>query len=161
MVNAILSLLVNSGMLFMGSIGLCTIINKVGSFLKIMESEDNNGYKMAFDKVIASTLEEVNTSFDAIGYIASYSKKIVVFLYDVVVGNKLIKKDKDGKIIVSDNSKIHACYKQKIEKLSLKLRKYQNELKKVKGGGDKEEKDDSSSDDEDEKNEEFYLDSDT
>jgi hypothetical protein len=112
---------------------------------------------MAFDKVIASTLEEVNTSFDAIGYIASYSKKIVVFLYDVVVGNKLIKKDKDGKIIVSDNSKIHSCYKQKIEKLSLKLRKYQNELKKVKG----EKEDDESSSDEDEKNEEFYLDSDT
>ena len=32
MVNAILSLLVNSGMLFMSSIGLCTVINKVGSF---------------------------------------------------------------------------------------------------------------------------------
>jgi len=113
-------------------IGLITVINKAGHFLKTMEEEKKDSYKKAFDKFMIETIDEINFSIDSLKLISKHTLKNGKLLFDLASGNKCIKKDKDGNIIVSEKSKLTEEYKEKIEHLYTKLKKYQNEVKKYK-----------------------------
>lgn len=169
----LLSLLSSTSMMALGIIGAITVVNKTGNFIKTMEEEKTDSYKKAFDKFMVQSIDEINFSIDSIGLISKHTIKNSKLLFDIVSGNKSIKKDKDGKIIVSDKSKINEEeYKEKIEHLYNKMKKYQNEIKKIKEVSEKkndkkrddEEEDDdetsdSSSDDENEDELEYYMES--
>ena len=134
----LLSLLSGTAILGFGIIGTLTVVNKAGHFLKRMETEDKDAYKKAFDKLMIETIDEINFSIDSIGIISKHTYKNIKLLFDILYGNKCIKKDKDGKIIISDKSKLNKEYEEKIEHLYTKLKKYQNEVKKYKNGDKKE-----------------------
>ena len=167
----LLSLLASTSMMALGIIGAVTVVNKTGNFIKTMEEEKTDAYKKAFDKFMVQSIDEINFSIDSIGLITKHTVKNSKLLFDIVSGNKSIKKDKDGKIIVSDKSKINEEeYKEKIEHLYAKMKKYQNEIKKIKDEkeennkkktNDKEEDDDesSSSGSEEEDELEYYMES--
>jgi hypothetical protein len=128
----LLSLLSTTAILGFGIIGSLTVVNKAGHFLKRMETEEKDAYKKAFDKLMIETIDEINFSIDSIGIISKHTYKNIKLLFDILYGNKCIKKDKDGKIIISDKSKLNKEYEEKIEHLYTKLKKYQNEVKKYK-----------------------------
>ena len=128
----LLSLLSTTAILGFGIIGSLTVVNKAGHFLKRMETEDKDAYKKAFDNLMIETIDEINFSIDSIGIISKHTYKNIKLLFDILYGNKCIKKDKDGKIIISDKSKLNKEYEEKIEHLYTKLKKYQNEVKKYK-----------------------------
>jgi len=132
MLSELLSLLTSTLIMGCCTIGAMTVVNKTGNFIKTMEEEKTDAYKKAFDKLMVQSIDEINFSIDSIGLISKYSIRNTKLLFDIVSGNKCIKKDKDGKIIVSDKSKINEEYKEKIEHLYTKLKKYQNEIKKYK-----------------------------
>jgi hypothetical protein len=170
MVNAILSLISNSLISGLAIIGMGTLINKAGKFFKIIEEEQQDGYRKAFDSVMVESIDEINKSVESVGIIGTNINKIFFILYDISTGNKFIKKDKDGKLIICNKSRIYTGYKDKIEELNSKVKKYQEELSKIKKNDDKKnnpEKDkdsDASSDsslstDEEDNNDEFYLES--
>ena len=175
MVNAILSLISNSLISGLAIIGIGTLINKAGKFFKIIDEEQQDGYRKAFDAVMVESIDEINKSVESVGIIGTNLNKIFFILYDISTGNKFIKKDKDGKLIICNKSKVYSGYKDKIEELNTKVKKYQEELSKIKKTDDKTtkkdnplEKDrhsDNSSDsslstDEEDNNDEFYLESD-
>ena len=118
-------------------VGTITIINKAGHFLKTMEEETKDAYKKAFDKFMIETIDEINFSVDSVKLITKHTLKNSKLLFDLASGNKCIKKDKDGNIIVSDKSKLTEEYKEKIEHLYTKLKKYEKEVKKYKNNEDK------------------------
>ena len=170
MVNAILSLISNSLISGLAIIGMGTLINKAGKFFKIIEEEQQDGYRKAFDSVMVESIDEINKSVESVGIIGTNINKIFFILYDISTGNKFIKKDNDGKLIICNKSRIYTGYKDKIEELNSKVKKYQEELSKIKKNDDKKnnpEKDkdsDASSDsslstDEEDNNDEFYLES--
>jgi hypothetical protein len=97
-----------------------------------MEEEKKDAYKKAFDKFMIETIDEINFSIDSLKLISKHTLKNSKLLFDLASGNKCIKKDKEGNIIVSDKSKLTEEYKEKIEHLYTKLKKYQNEVKKYK-----------------------------
>lgn len=132
MLSELLSLLTSTLIMGCCTIGAMTVVNKAGNFIKTMEEEKSDAYKKAFDKLMVQSIDEINFSIDSISLISKYSIRNTKLLFDIVSGNKCIKKDKDGKIIVSDKSKINEEYKEKIEHLYTKLKKYQNEIKKYK-----------------------------
>jgi hypothetical protein len=144
MVNAILSLITNSLISGFAIIGIGTFINKVGKFFKIIEDSSNDGYKKGFDAIMIDSMDEMNRCVESVNLITINFNKIFLILYDIVSGNKYIKKDKDGKIIICTKSKMYSGYKNKIEELSSKVKKYENELKKFKRGNNNEEDDDKS-----------------
>jgi hypothetical protein len=173
MVNAILSLISNSLISGLAIIGIGTLINKAGKFFKIIEEEQQDGYRKAFDSIMVESIDEINKSVESVGIIGTNINKIFFILYDISTGSKFIKKDKDGKLIICNKSKVYTGYKDKIEELNSKVKQYQEELSKIKktknkGKDDEDEKDakdaedsDSSlSTDEEDKNDEFYLESD-
>jgi hypothetical protein len=120
-------------------VGLITVINKAGNFIKNMEEEKKDSYKKAFDKFMIETIEELNNSIDSLKLISKHTLKNGKLLFDLASGNKCIKKDKDGNIIVSEKSKLTEEYKEKIEHLYTKLKKYQNEVKKYKNNDESKE----------------------
>lgn len=122
-------------------VGLITVINKAGNFIKNMEEEKKDSYKKAFDKFMIETIEELNNSIDSLKLISKHTLKNGKLLFDLASGNKCIKKDKDGNIIVSEKSKLTEEYKEKIEHLYTKLKKYQNEVKKYKNNDETKETD--------------------
>ena len=143
MIYGFLSLVTTTSMFAFGIIGTITVINKAGHFLKTMEEEKKDAYKKAFDKFMIETIDEINFSIDSLKLISKHTLKNSKLLFDLVSGNKCIKKDKDGNIIVSDKSKLTEEYKEKIEHLYTKLKKYQNEVKKYKNNDEpSKEKDD-------------------
>jgi hypothetical protein len=134
MIYGFLSLVTTTSIFAFGIIGTITVINKAGHFLKTMEEEKKDSYKKAFDKFMIETIDEINFSIDSLKLISKHTLKNSKLLFDLASGNKCIKKDKDGNIIVSDKSKLTEEYKEKIEHLYTKLKKYQNEVKKYKNG---------------------------
>jgi hypothetical protein len=130
---AIFNLLSNIFTTGFACIGVGTVINKCGKFFKIINENKKDGFKNAFDTIMLDTVEEMNKCVESISVITSNSNKIIFTIYDISVGNKFIKKDKDGKIIICNKSKIYSGYKNKLEELSSKVKKYQEELSKIKG----------------------------
>ena len=137
MIYGFLSLLTTTTMFAFSIVGTITIINKAGHFLKTMEEETKDAYKKAFDKFMIETIDEINFSVDSVKLITKHTLKNSKLLFDLASGNKCIKKDKDGNIIVSDKSKLTEEYKEKIEHLYTKLKKYEKEVKKYKNNEDK------------------------
>jgi hypothetical protein len=170
MVNAILSLISNSLISGLAIIGIGTLINKAGKFFKIIEEEQQDGYRKAFDSIMVESIDEINKSVESVGIIGTNVNKIFFILYDISTGSKFIKKDKDGKLIICNKSKVYTGYKDKIEELNSKVKQYQEELSKIKktknkgkddeDAKDAEDSDSSLSTDEEDKNDEFYLESD-
>ena len=147
MIYGFLSLVTTTSIFAFGIIGTITVINKAGHFLKTMEEEKKDSYKKAFDKFMIETIDEINFSIDSLKLISKHTLKNSKLLFDLASGNKCIKKDKDGNIIVSEKSKLTEEYKEKIEHLYTKLKKYQNEVKKYKNSDDtSKEKNDSEKD---------------
>ncbi len=113
-------------------IGVGTVIIKVGNFFKVIEENKEDSFKKGFDKIMLESIEEMNTCVESISIITNNFNKIFFTLYDIVVGNKYIKKDKNGKIIICTKTKLYSGFKNKIEELNSKVKKYQNELNKIK-----------------------------
>jgi hypothetical protein len=129
---AILNLISNTLMTGFACIGIGTVINKLGKFFKIIDEHKNDGFKSAFDSIMLDTIDEGNKCVESVTLITRNLTNIVFIMYDIIVGNKFIKKDKDGKIIICDKSKLDLGYKSKIDELNLKVKKYQEELNKIK-----------------------------
>ena len=129
---AIIHLLINSFMIGTSCVGVITIINKIGKLCKIIDENKNDGFKIGFDSIMLDLIDETNKCVESISSITYNVNKIVIIIYDISIGNKFIKKDKDGKIIICNKSKIYSTYKNKIEELSNRVRKYQEELTKIK-----------------------------
>ena len=129
---AIIHLLINSFMIGTSCIGVITIINKIGKLCKIIDENKKDGFKIGFDSIMLDLIDETNKCVESISSITYNVNKIIIIIYDISLGNKFIKKDKDGKIIICNKSKIYSSYKSKIEELSNRVKKYQEELNKVK-----------------------------
>jgi hypothetical protein len=129
---AILNLVTNTIMTGFAVIGVGTVIIKVGNFFKVIEENKEDSFKKGFDKIMLESIEEMNTCVESISIITNNFNKIFFTLYDIVVGNKYIKKDKNGKIIICTKTKLYSGFKNKIEELNSKVKKYQNELNKIK-----------------------------
>jgi SMC interacting uncharacterized protein involved in chromosome segregation len=128
--SAIINLVGN--IIFTGTsiIGIATIINKVGKFFKVVDqNNDNDGFKKGFDTFMLDSIEEINSCVESVSTIANNINKITLIMYDISLGNKYIKKDKDGKIILCNKSKV---FKDKINELTSKLKKYEDQLSKIK-----------------------------
>ena len=158
--SAIFNLLANILMTGTSIIGVATIINKVGKFCKIVDENKKDGFKIGFDTIMLESINDINNCVESISTISNNSSKILCILYDISVGNKYVKKDKDGKIIICSKLKVYSGFKDKIEELNSKVKKYQDELtklkknKKTKDDREKDdvEKDDREKDDEDSDN---------
>ena len=129
---AIIHLLLNSLMIGTSCIGVITIVNKIGKFCKIIDDNKKDGFKLGFDALMLDSVDEINKCVESLSTITNNLNKITFILYDITVGNKFIKKDKDGKIIICNKSKVVNEYKNKIGELSTKVKKYQEELNKIK-----------------------------
>lgn len=145
---AIINLLTNILITGTSIIGCVTIINKVGKFCKVIEENNEDGFKIAFDTCMMDTIDDMNKCVESVGMIASNFNNILFITYDIFTGNKFVKKNKDGKIIICNKSKVFSGYKDKIDELNNKVKKYQEELKKIKKPKQKENivNDDDSSD---------------
>lgn len=130
--SAIFNLLGNILMTGTSIIGIATIINKVGKFCKIVDENKKDGFKIGFDTIMLESINDINNCVESISTISNNSTKIFFILYDITVGNKYVKKDKDGKIIICSKLKVYSGFKDKIEELNSKVKKYQDELTKLK-----------------------------
>lgn len=113
-------------------IGIGTVVNKIGKFCKVIDENKKDAFKNGFDVIMLDTVEEMNRCVESVSLITTNTQKILILLYDIILGNKFIKKDKDGKIIISNKSNVFSGYKDKILELSSKVKKYQEELSKIK-----------------------------
>jgi len=129
---AIINLLTNILITGTSIIGCVTIVNKIGKFCKVIEENNEDGFKIAFDTCMMDTIDDMNKCVESVGMIASNFNNIVFIMYDIFTGNKFVKKNKDGKIIICNKSKVFSGYKDKIDKLNNKVKKYQEEIKKIK-----------------------------
>jgi len=132
MVNAILSLIANSFISGLAVIGAGTLINKLGKFFKIIDESSEDGYRKGFDSIMVESIDEINNCVESSTRITNNFHKIFFIIYDISIGNKFIKKNKEGKLIICTKSKIYSGYKDKIEELNDKVKKYQDELNKMK-----------------------------
>ena len=130
--SAIFNLLANILMTGTSIIGIATIINKVGKFCKIIDENKKDGFKIGFDTIMLESINDINNCVESISTISNNSSKILCILYDITVGNKYVKKDKDGKIIICSKLKVYSGFKDKIEELNSKVKKYEDELTKLK-----------------------------
>jgi hypothetical protein len=130
--SAIFNLLANILMTGTSIIGVATIINKAGKFCKILDENKKDGFKIGFDTIMLESINDINNCVEAISTLSNNSTKIACILYDILVGNKYIKKDKDGKIIICSKLKLYSVFKDKIQELNSKVKKYQEELTKLK-----------------------------
>jgi len=90
-----------------------------------MDTEKENGFKKAFDKISMNTIEEIHFISESFKLITKYVSKISFLLYDICMGNKTIKKTKDGNIMIIDTDKLHMKYQEQIDELKKKLKKYE------------------------------------
>lgn len=130
--SAIFNLLANILITGTSIIGVATIVNKIGKFCKIIDENKKDGFKIGFDTIMLETINDMNNCVEAISNISNSSTKIMCIVYDIFIGNKYIKKDKDGKIIICSKSKIYSGFKDKIEELNNRVKKYKDELNKLK-----------------------------
>ena len=149
---AIINLLTNILMTGSSIIGCVTIINKIGKFCKVIDENNVDGYKVGFDSFMLDSIDEINRCVESISTISNNVNKVCCVLYDISTGNKFVKKDKDGKIIVCNKSKIYSGFKDKIEELSGKVKKYQVELSKIKKHKSKDKTNDKGKDKDKDKN---------
>ena len=157
MVTAIFFLISNSLVSGLAIIGLGSVINKLGTFFKILEINKEDGFRQGFDTIVLESMNDVNNCVDSVTLISDNLFKIFIILYDIIIGNKYMEKDKNGKIIILTKEKINEKYKNEIEELNNKVKKYQNELNKIKNNV-KYDSDENNSDES--VDNEFYLDSD-
>jgi len=129
---AILSLISNTFVTSLACIGLATVVNKIGKFFKIIDEHKNDGFKVGFDTIMIDSIDELNRCVESITIISGNIGKICIIMYDISVGNKFIKKDKSGKIVICNKAKLYSGYKDKIDELKNKVKKYESELKRVK-----------------------------
>ncbi len=132
MVQAIFNIMSSSLITGLICVGAGTMIHKIGSILKTVEEEPKDGYKKAFDKTMIQTVEEFNFCIDSLKLILKTTTKSGLLLTDIVTGNKVVQKDKDGKLFIRERSKLYGQYENTIEELSSKVKQYQEELEKMK-----------------------------
>ena len=96
-------------------IGFGTTINRMGDFLKMLEIEENDNFSKAFDKLTNDVMSEFNKFFTSSHIVISKSMKIINISYELFTGEKVIKKSKEGNIIISDKSALMEKYESKIE----------------------------------------------
>jgi hypothetical protein len=132
MVNAIFQLVSNSIYTSLAILGTGTLIAKVGVFLKTYEEEKQDSYKKAFDKTMISSIEELNFCIDSFKKIITTSSRAGYLLTDIAFGNKIIQKDKSGKLYIAEKSKMYSQYEGTIQDLNTKVKKYQEELERIK-----------------------------
>lgn len=144
---AIIHLLANSLMIGTSCIGIVTIINKIGKLCKIIDENKNDGFKLGFDSLMLDSVDEINKCVESIGSITNNINKIFFIIYDITTGSKFIKKDKDGKIIICNKSNVLSSFKNKINELNNKVKKYQDELSKIKKGKESDSDSESENDD--------------
>ncbi len=132
MVQAIFNIMSSSLITGLICVGAGTMIHKIGSILKTVEEEPKDGYKKAFDKTMIQTVEEFNFCIDSVKLILKTTTKSGLLLTDIVTGNKVVQKDKDGKLFIRERSKLYGQYENTIEELSSKVKQYQEELEKMK-----------------------------
>lgn len=136
---ALIGLMINSFYTMLLLLGLGTAINKSGKFFKILEDEEKDNFKKAFDIITSDFIEDFNNSFVSVHLISSNISKIVILFWELIVGDKYIKKTDDGKIIVTDKSEMFDDYKNKINDLNNKIKKYEEKIKeKMKENNDNE-----------------------
>jgi len=149
---AILSLISNTFVTSLACVGLATVVNKVGKFFKIINEHKNDGFKAGFDTIMIDSIDELNRCIESISIISENIGKICIIMYDISVGNKFIKKDKNGKIIICNKSKLYSGYKDKIDELKNKVKQYESELKKIKVKTPKNQDDDNDGSDKNDEN---------
>jgi len=153
---ALIGLMINSFYTMLLLLGLGTAINKSGKFFKILEDEEKDNFKKAFDIITSDFIEEFNNSFVSVHLISSNISKIVILFWELIIGDKYIKKTDDGKIIVTDKSEMFDDYKNKINDLNNKIKKYEEKIKeKIKENNDNEFEISSNEDDNEDDNEEI------
>ena len=106
-------------------------INKAGDFFKLLEEESEDNFKKAFDKVAGDLVNDFNNSFVSLNLISSNVSKLAIIFYELMIGEKFIKKTKDGKIIVDDKNAIFDNYENKIGVLNEKIKKFKSILKET------------------------------
>jgi len=104
-------------------------VNKAGNFFKLLEEESDDNFKKAFDKVAGDLVNDFNNSFVSLNLISSNVSKLAIISYELMIGEKFIKKTKDGKIIVDDKNAIFDNYENKIGALNEKIKKFKIILK--------------------------------
>ena len=112
-------------------LGTGCAINKLGDFFKVLENEENDNFKKAFDKIAGDMVNDFNNSFVSLNLISHNVSKNAILFYELMIGEKFIKKTKDGKIIVDDKNSIFNNYENKIGVLNEKLKDYKDILKKM------------------------------
>ena len=134
-------------------IGFGTILNKLGDFFKIIEEEEKDNFKKAFDKLTNDSISEFNKCFLSTHIVISRFAKLFSISYDLVTGEKIIKKNKDGNIVICDKSTIMEKYESKIEELENKINKFKELAKNNKNNLNLElsDEDDEDEDEEDDK----------
>ena len=128
MFYATLNLLTNCFITGLTIVGAVTIVNKIGKCFDIIETNDN-GIEKAFEYGIKSSLDELNGSLDSIQIIYKNLSKGFILGYELYNGNKIIKKTDEGKILVLQKTDL---YKDQIDELNNKVRRYQEEIEKIK-----------------------------
>lgn len=130
--SAIYNIVANSFFTSLAIVGAGTIIAKMGVFLKTYEEEKEDAYRKAFDKTMTQTVDEVSFCIDSVKKIATTTTKASSLASEIAMGTKIIQKDKNGKIIIQDRGKVDHQYKNTIDDLNQKVKKYQEELEKMK-----------------------------
>jgi len=139
-------------------LGVGTAINKTGNFFKILEEENDDNFKKAFDKVAGDFVDDFGKSFESLNLISGNISKLMLLFWELMIGEKFIKKTKDGKIIVDDKNIIFDDYKNKIANLNTKIKNYREMLKNSsldENISDSDESNENSDEDEDEEIEEL------
>ena len=139
-------------------IGFGTILNKLGDFFKIIEEEEKDNFKKAFDKITNDSISEFNKCFLSTHIIISRFAKLLSISYDLVTGQKVIKKNKDGNIVICDKSTMMEKYESKIEELESKINKFKELAKNNNNNlnlelSDEDDEEDEEDDDEDDDDE--------
>jgi hypothetical protein len=117
---------------FLLMLGTGCFINKTGDFFKIIEEEEEDNFKKAFDQVTSNLMDDFSKTFISMNIITNNISKILLLSYELMTGEKIIKKTKDGKIIINDKNIIFNNYENKITKLSEKVKNYKNILDTMK-----------------------------
>lgn len=138
-------------------IGFGTVLNKLGDFFKIIEEEEKDNFKKAFDKLTNDSISEFNKCFLSTHIVISRFAKLLSISYDLVTGEKIIKKNKDGNIVICDKNTMMEKYESKIEELESKINKFKELAKNNKNNLNLELSDDEDEDNDDENDEKETL----
>jgi hypothetical protein len=117
---------------FLLMLGTGCFINKSGDFFKVLSEESDDNFKRAFDHITNDLMEDFSKTFVSMNLITNNVSKIMILAYELMIGEKIIKKTKDGKIMINDKNIIFDNYENKISKLSEKVKNYKNILENMK-----------------------------